>query len=141
MTAFRLFVPGIPVPQGSKTAGVTRAGRAYVRDANRNLGAWRKHMADAIHLHRMETDTKPIFTACVVQYEFLMPRPKTVQRKYMTVKPDLDKLIRAVNDAAVEAQLLADDALVISLNTNKRYAVPELDEIPGVHIQVWAVTE
>lgn len=141
MTVFRLFVPGVPIPQGSKTAGVARNGKAYVRDANKRLKPWRAELTTAIEQHRMLTDTAPVATACVVQYEFLMPRPASARRKYMTVKPDLDKLIRAVNDAAVEAQLLADDALVISLNTNKRYAVPELDETPGVHIQVWAVTE
>ena len=140
MTAFRLFVPGIPVPQGSKTA--SRSGtKIILREANKRLPQWRKDLAAAIHLHRMETDTPPITSAAVVQYEFLMPRPKTVTRKYMTVKPDLDKLARAINDAATDAQLLADDALIISLNVNKRYAVPELDEEPGVHISVWAVTE
>lgn len=140
MTAFRLFVPGIPIPQGSKTASRT-GNKIVLREANKRLPQWRKDLAAAIHLHRMETDTPPIQSAAVVQYEFLMPRPKTVTRKYMTVKPDLDKLARAINDAATDARLLADDALIISLNVNKRYAVPELDEEPGVHISVWAVTE
>ena len=140
MTVFRLFVPGIPIPQGSKTASRTGT-KIVLREANKRLPQWRKDLAAAIHLHRLAIDTAPITTAAVVQYEFLMPRPKTVKRRYMTVKPDLDKLARAVNDACTDAQLMADDALIISLNLNKRYAAPELDEQPGVHISVWAVTE
>lgn len=140
MTAFRLFIPGIPIPQGSKTASRTGT-RIVLREANKRLPAWRKELAAAIHAHRMDTDTAPITSAVVVQYEFLMPRPKTVTRKHMTVKPDLDKLARAVNDACTDAQLMSDDALIISMHLNKRYAVPELDEQPGVHISVWAVNE
>ena len=140
MTVFSLFIPGIPIPQGSKTARVV-AGRAVLYEANKHLKTWRQHLAHEMHMHRMNTDTPPIATACVVQYDFLLARPKTATRKYVTTKPDLDKLARAVNDAATDAQLVADDAHIISLNLSKRYAVPDLDEQPGVAIRIWAVTE
>ena len=46
MTAVDVFVPGIPVPQGSTKAFV-RGGRAIVTSANAKLRPWRSTVSEA----------------------------------------------------------------------------------------------
>jgi Holliday junction resolvase RusA-like endonuclease len=68
-----------------------------------------------------------------------MPRPKSVSkalRAVPTVKPDLDKLTRAVMDAiSLEryCQVIKDDSLVTDLHAAKRYADHTK---PGVSIMI-----
>ena len=112
------FVEGIPVPQGSKN--VSRWGNVY--DANhKELRAWRQRIAQGAH-----DATDHVFTGPVhVRVEFILPRPKTVKRIYPAVKPDLDKLLRALFDGmhCSGHKLLVDDSLVCSTQCSKRYLI------------------
>jgi hypothetical protein len=59
------------------------------------------------------------------------------------VKPDLDKLVRAVGDA-LTGILYRDDAQIVSLNASKRFAGLGGDgvlEQPGVHLAWLALRE
>jgi len=47
------------------------------------------------------------------------------------VRPDLDKLERAIGDALTDAGVWVDDGQVVNSHTQKWYA-----ETPGVHITV-----
>lgn len=69
---------------------------------------------------------------------FVMPRPKSVKRLHHTVKPDRDKLLRAVQDA-LEGIIYVSDAQVIDGQTTKRYQLP--NETPGVQIGIFNVIE
>jgi len=52
---------------------------------------------------------------------FFMPRGKTVKRELPTVPPDLDKLIRAINDSATDAGVIEDDSQVVEILAYKFY--------------------
>lgn len=114
MTTFR--VDGIPVPQGSKKGFVVGRRAVLVDDNKDKLKPWRAKVAAAADLG--ETFTGPVIVAAV----FYMPRPKTVRRLLPSVKPDLDKLARALGDGMTDGGLITDDALIVSWWIHKRYA-------------------
>lgn len=108
----KIEVHGVPVPQGSKV--IMRGRLVDVR--SKDLKAWRRAIAYAA------TNTHdPIETDAVrVALTFYLPRPKTVIRKYPSVRPDLDKLARACLDALTGIAYL-DDSQVCDLTLHKRY--------------------
>jgi Holliday junction resolvase RusA-like endonuclease len=152
MSTFALRVYGAPQPQGSTTAYIAN-GRAHVTAAGtpasrKRKATWR---TDIVHAVRRDldagterfADTEPLSVAIV----FWMPRPAThlgtgrnagTVRKgaphWPGVKPDLDKLVRAVLDACTAAGLWRDDAQVIALAALKRYATA--DEPAGMDLDV-----
>lgn len=121
MDEFTLFVPGIPIPQGSARAFIV-GNRAVVTGANRKTKPWRAEVASAAMILRPEG-----FTSGAVQIElhFFMPRPIHLPKKYTrpTTKPDLDKLIRAVLDA-LTGVLWVDDSQVVEIVAKKYYDLP-----------------
>jgi len=113
-TTFR--VDGIPAPKGSKTIA-KGGGKVWLRDSNAGvLKPWRAKVAAASDFG--VTYSGPVFVAAV----FYLPKPKTVRRFFPSVKPDLDKLFRALGDGRTDGGLLADDALIVSQFIHKRYA-------------------
>lgn len=123
-----LWVAGTPVPQGSKTAYVVN-GRARLVDANTKLKAWRKTVTLAAIDWDWQTD-QPV----EIWMRFVFQRPKSVKRALMSVRPDADKLARAILDALTDAGVWQDDAMVVALHAVKEYAEPGQPE--GVHIKV-----
>jgi len=118
-------VDGVPVPQGSKT--VAKAGsRVWLRDANASkLKPWRALVAEA-------ADVGVSFDCpVVVSMTFFMPMPKRPKFAVPAVKPDADKLVRAVCDGMTDAGLIADDSRVVRLIAEKVYS-----ESPGVEVTV-----
>jgi crossover junction endodeoxyribonuclease RusA len=118
-------IPGTAIPQGSKTVF---NGRAV--EANKKLRPWRKVVTAAA------TDAlagRPGFdTAVTAIIDFYLPRPKTVLRLRPTVKPDLDKLARALGDGLTDSGLIRDDALIVCLSAAKWYA----DDKPYVRVKI-----
>ncbi len=130
MAEIEFFVEGIPVPQGSKTVF---GGRAV--DANaKKLKPWRKAVtaaaADAGGGLLLEG---PVTLAAV----FVLPRPKSHFRtgrnahllrddapRWVSTKPDLDKLVRALADGITDSGLWKDDNQVASILATKVYAHP-----------------
>lgn len=70
--------------------------------------------------------TGPISVTLV--FFFRRPHGAPKARIGHTVKPDLDKLIRAILDA-LKGILYKDDAQVIHVQASKHYALPERVEI------------
>lgn len=124
------YVEGIPAPQGSKSQ--TRTGRMY--EASKILPAWRK----AVKAAAVEAlNGRPGFEKgepLTLGAAFYFPRGKTVTRKHHTVKPDLSKIVRAVEDSLTDAGAIHDDSQIVAYpGTAKRYA----DECPpGVRITI-----
>ncbi|MGN6199997.1 RusA family crossover junction endodeoxyribonuclease [Humibacter sp.] len=119
------FVTGTPVPQGSKTAFVVGK-RAVVTDQNRvKLKPWRETVAIAADMGR--TFPGPVEVVLV----FSLPKPQRPRWFVPAVKPDIDKLVRAVFDGLTDGGLIDDDARIITLTASKVYALPL-----GVHITV-----
>ena len=122
---------GTPIPQGSKTVA-QHGGRAWVRDANAGkLKPWRENVATAA---RVSHSGARLDGHLSVDMLFLLPRPTSAIRPYPSVKPDLDKLVRAVMDGITDADVWADDARVVELWTAKAYAAD--GDTPGVIVYV-----
>lgn len=146
MTALTVNVLGTPVQQGSKTAGVTKAGKPYLRDANdKNLRPWRKlvdaRFREAIRYSGWET----LDAAAEVVLAFHHQRPaghygtgrnagtlKPSAPTWKSTAPDIDKLTRAILDAATTSGALRDDARVARLIVEDRWA----DAAVGVRITI-----
>ena len=118
MSAFMQFeVYGKPEPQGS-ARGFVVDGRAVITSSNPNLKDWRNLIAVAAR-EEMK-GLPPIDGAVEVEAVFFLPRPKSVKRENPTVKPDLDKLTRALLDGLTNV-IYRDDAQVVRAITSKRY--------------------
>ena len=132
---YTLWVPGDPVPKGSKR-GVTytRAdGHLGVRliESSKAYPAWRDQVAadlDAARLrHRWPVLTGPVS----VHLSFYLHKPKRPKHPVFPItKPDIDKLVRAVCDG-LTTRLVVDDSQIVELLAFKRY-----DAEPGVFIRV-----
>lgn len=131
----RLWFPGQPRPQGSKT--LARAGsKVWMRDADNRLKPWRSQlaaalaeMAEAVGWERAERDE-----AVAVNIMVVLQRPKAhftaqglVRELAAHLRPtrkgtgDVDKYARSVLDAITEAGLWADDAQCAPLCITKVY--------------------
>ena len=136
-TICEFFVPGVPIPQGSKQGFVVQKKgerpRAIVVDTNKDdLKPWRAHVtktaAAAYTGPRAEG-------ALLLTAEFRMPRPASVKREYPAVKPDVDKLLRALMDGITDALTIwRDDAQVVDGFPSKRYVLPGQE--PGVLVRI-----
>lgn len=125
------FVPGIPAPQGSKVAGVTKLGRPYLRDVRSGaLHKWR----DTVTARAVQAlaGREPLPEGVEVRLRFDLPRPASVTRPEPWVRPDADKLARAILDALTTSRVFNDDGQVIVLNVTKTYT----PDTPGVHITI-----
>lgn len=114
--AAQFFVQGIPAPQGSKT----HVGRGRLIESSRALAPWRRTVAHAAREHI----TRPLEGPIELHVDFHMPRPKAWGRKRddpMVQRPDLDKLLRAVDDA-LTGVAFRDDSQVTRLIGYKRRA-------------------
>ena len=120
----QVFVPGIPQPQGSKNAYV-RGTRAVLVEANKKLPAWRKLLTDK--LEAANVGCNPLEGAVYLEVTFLMPKAKSNKKDFPYQKPDLDKLIRAVGDAATNAGVIKDDSQICEITANKHWGGQESD--------------
>lgn len=128
------FVEGTPVPQGSKNAYV-RGGRAVLVDANKRLRPWRAAVRVAAEAAVEDAGWETLDGPCHVSLAFTMPLPKRPRWGVPAVKPDIDKLTRAVFDALTDAGVWQDDSRVVSMKATKRYAGGD-GAIPGVWVEV-----
>ena len=128
------LVEGIPVPQGSKTARIIKTPKGSIaslyNDNDKVLKPWRKHITAIAAAFATERLEGPIG----VELEFRFVRPKTVTRDHMTVKPDVDKLQRALFDGITDAGVWRDDSQVVSVAADKVYAATA-----GVHVRIYTI--
>ena len=118
-------VDGVPIPQGSATAFPVGGRCVVTATNNKALKPWRALVAAA-------ADVGVGFDVpVVVSMTFYMPMPKRPKFQVPAVRPDLDKLERAVNDGMTDAGLIADDSLIVRSITEKVYS-----ESPGVSVTV-----
>ena len=147
-------VVGTPTPQGSKTAYPVkgRGGKircVIVETSGKRLKEWRKAVleaaVEAIDAAGWQAPEGPVR----VSLDFYMERPKGHYRtganahllrsgapEFPHVRPDGDKLQRAVFDALTKAKAYEDDARVVEGTWRKRYADTRA---PGVVVRVTAL--
>ena len=127
-TAVTFTAYGDPQPKGSTRAfampikGDPKGRyRAVTTSANKKLKPWSAEMRVAA---REAAGEKFFRGAIVVTVEFGLVRPKSVKvtkRPYPSVKPDLDKLVRATIDT-LSGVLFEDDAQVVAVQATKVYS-------------------
>lgn len=126
-------VAGIPQPQGSTRAFVTRAGKAVTTSANKNLKPWRQELATMAMLAVSENNAHPVTSEAVhVKCIFYFQKPKSTKKSVVQklTKPDLDKLIRAALDG-MTGICYRDDSQVVGVEAYKLFA-----DYPHTHITV-----
>ena len=112
-------VSGQPRPQGSKNIY-----RGRLVESAKGLKEWREAVAKEAAKQNFYTDQ-----AVEVLVHFYLERPKTVKRERPSVKPDIDKLLRAIGDA-LTGTVVKDDSQIVSVSAKKEYGEP------GARIQV-----
>ena len=123
MTEFPIIIPGEPIPQGSHSVN-RKTGHLF--DANARLKAWRKEAGVALdqYIGTWFGAWEPFDGPLHVDVTFYLPRGKTVTRELPSVKPDLDKLQRALGDMLTIAGIITDDARITRWSPRKRYGEP-----------------
>jgi len=129
------YVCGDPSPKGSKTA-VVRGGRAVLLDGRRGparvkYAAWKENVATYAQIAMRVVGATagvyaPLDGALGIEVVFYLPRPKNEtkaqrSRTWHTVRPDADKLLRAVLDPLSKI-VITDDARIALVRVEKRYA-------------------
>lgn len=129
--AYQFSVDGLPAPKGSKSyKGRRRNGSAIlVESAAEALGPWAERVERAARASGT-TFHGPVEVSVV----FRFPRPARPKYEVPAVKPDGDKLDRAVWDSLKAGGMIEDDARVVRWRGEKRYALP--GEAPGAHVTV-----
>jgi Holliday junction resolvase RusA-like endonuclease len=126
--SFQVF--GDPVPQGSKRAFVVKNRPVVVDDNKATLRSWRSAVIDAA---RAEINgDAPELGPIRVTLMFFLRRPQRPKAGVPIVKPDIDKLARAVLDGMMDAGVFRDDSQVTTLTARKRYTT----EAPCVRVFV-----
>jgi Holliday junction resolvase RusA-like endonuclease len=124
----RLVVYGRPAPQGSKIASRAKDGRVFVREASPRLRDWRYEVARTAREH-IEV-VEPLNLPVCMNIAFELPRPRSHLTKKGTLRkgapsypsrPDLTKLVRAVEDA-LTGIVWRDDGQVVMVQAYKAYA-------------------
>jgi crossover junction endodeoxyribonuclease RusA len=133
MSGRDIFVPGVPVAQGSKR----HVGRGVMVEANKRLRPWRATVTAAI-LDAGWAD-RPILSGPVgVNAVFTLPRPghhygtgrnsgvlkANAPIWHDKARGDLDKLSRSILDSITDAGAIRDDAQVAWLSASKQYGQP-----------------
>ena len=133
--AISFYVCGDPSPKGSKTA-VVRGGRAVLLDGRRGparvkYAAWKENVATYAQIAMRVVGATagvyaPLDGALGIEVVFYLPRPKNETklqraRTWHTVRPDADKLLRAVLDPLSKI-VITDDARIALVRVEKRYA-------------------
>ena len=115
-----------PEPQGSTRAFVIK-GRAVTTSTNKNLKCYRQQVSLSAVAAMNEPGAELILRKNPVRLTvaFYFSRPVSKSKKaFPTVKPDIDKLIRAVGDA-LTGICYADDSQIIDVQAFKFYDSPE----------------
>ncbi len=127
----KMWVEGNPKTKGSWIPIQTKSGIKF-RPATKGASKWYKDVKTAVAMQW----SAPLIEEGAVSVEllFLLPRPKTVKRKYPTSRfdGDGDKLVRAIFDS-MTGIVYTDDSQVVDHIAKKRYAD---DCEPGVWITV-----
>ena len=148
-------VPGVPAPQGSPKIVRRGGGKAGLAIDSPKLKAWRTnakyHASAAARMqgkykrqnfeahddvsrqqHRKVIYDRPV----MVRAKFFMPKVKRPLFDIPAVKPDLDKLCRAIGDVLENANIVSNDSRIVEWHASKHYS-----DTPRAEITVSAYEE
>lgn len=136
MTAVRFTVYGIPQPAGSKKGFVNpKSGRVIITDDAKNSRPWKNAVADKAveSVNGSGLLEGPLWLGV----DLYFPRPKghygarglkPSAPPFPAVRPDVTKLLRAIEDA-LKGIVWRDDAQVVSQVAVKQYGEPARAEV------------
>lgn len=140
MLTFTVY--GVAAPAGSKTSGQRKDGSRFVRDSSRRAAPWKddvkRSAGEAMERRTFTTDGDSLVSGpLMLAVRFVVPRPKghygarglrPSAPAYPTTRPDITKLLRAVEDA-LTGIVWRDDAQVVEQVARKVYGEPARCEI------------
>jgi Holliday junction resolvase RusA-like endonuclease len=146
MSALTVNIEGLPVPQGSLVSN--GHGRGLRHSNEIKLKPWRYTVVQAINSNRPKDWDPSLPLSITATFRFERPQSHFGTGKnrgnlkpsapiHHHVKPDLDKLTRAIGDAIEASGLVRGDQQIASWNIAKRYVVN--DETPGVLLTLIAL--
>jgi Holliday junction resolvase RusA-like endonuclease len=136
--AFTVY--GTPAPQGSKKFVGVHGGRGVVVESSAKVKPWRQDVKAAALEARC--GAAPLDGPLIARMVFTMPKPASAPKKRRTwpdKKPDVSKLCRALEDALVDAGVIADDARIVEYSRLAKVFPgedPEALESPGARVQI-----
>ena len=146
--SFDIVVHGVPAPQGSKKGGYSaKTGKTFVYEQNsKTQKSWRQDVIAAAVAVRESAGFEMLDGPVQIVIYFRLPRPASVKvskRPFPAVKPDIDKILRNTLDGLTQAGVYRDDAQVVDLFVQKRYANDDPAGSPGatVHVGLVALPE
>jgi Holliday junction resolvase RusA-like endonuclease len=132
-----LTVYGRPAPKGSMRS----LGKGRMVESNINVTPWRA----AICAEALAQPVRHLDGALLVRVTLTVPKPKSTRDRAPITRSsgDVDKHLRCVLDALQDADLIADDARVVSASVNKVWPGTSFDALdtPGAVITVQEVGE
>lgn len=130
----KFTVYGKPEPQGSTRAFIPKGWvRPIITSTNKALKPYRQEVSRTA-LEACQAIASVLLFAkhepAELSVRFYFSRPPSIPKKRSAhvVKPDLDKLVRAVKDA-LKGIVYQDDSQVVKLDAKKEYGAPERTEI------------
>jgi Holliday junction resolvase len=130
LASLELMIPLRPQPQGSLRA-ITVGNKAIMISDNRKLAAYRKALGTLARAALAHGQFDCIAKEVPIQIctKFFFRKPVSAKtRTWPMVRPDGDKLVRAVWDA-LTGVVFCDDQQVVSWSGGKFYGEPERAEI------------
>jgi len=133
MQQVEFTVRGRPISKGSMRSFAHKTtGKVVTIHDNKRSRQWQKQIAQVAAFHSAEPWEGPVELHLIFSFK----RPKSAPgREYPTVRPDLDKLARAVLDA-LTGVIYKDDSQVVGISAQKIYGTQE-----GVEVQIKELSE
>jgi len=134
----KLFIEGEPVAHRYEI--VKRGGYSSLAKTKK-YAAWRESVGWQVQNHKNKYRL-PYFakgTPLGIAFTFRFTRPKSVKRQCHTTTPDLNNIIKPIEDA-MKGVLFHDDSQIVEYGrTEKIYCAP--GERPGVSVTLWEVED
>lgn len=129
VSVIEFWVPGTPISQGSMTH--VGNGRMIHKP---ELIRWRNHVLNVARKAWLEAGWDTLDEPVSIKVTFFFEPPKRPKFNLMAVRPDLDKLCRAIGDALSPdkyTKLLAEDSRIVTWDAAKNYG-----DKPGALIEI-----
>jgi crossover junction endodeoxyribonuclease RusA len=135
--ALDVFVLGDPAPQGSKKIQGRPGERGRLVESSKRLKPWRATVTAAVA--EAWKKAPPLSGPVLLIATFQLRAPAGLSKRKRALgpirKPDLSKLLRAIEDAITDAGSWEDDARVTRAIVEKEFCNP--GSPTGVRIQLW----
>lgn len=127
------FVPGKAITEGSTRYLGVRGGKPIITHDNPELLEWRQKVAQVAVLYARQAGWElPLDEPVAIRVAFTLAPPKRQRWDKPAVKPDLDKLQRAIGDAlGAKGSVLREDSRICEWCAVKQYG-----DKPGVQVTI-----